>query len=265
MTKEEAIKRIKDWNLDNDKIEVLSVIIPELAESEEEKLSKKLHECVCRAINNDKLPYEERKYISEKVIPYLENLEKQKEQKATWNEEDDIEISVLINALGEFETYGGDFTKEKNWLKSLKKRMQPQSIQELSKEVIIEYVDLGLPSGTFWKLINEKGYYTFDEAVEKFSNQLPTKEQWEELKKNCNWKWKGNGYDVTGPNGNMIFLPTNGYRLGTNVHSVGMYGSYWSSKHYNNDFAYYMGFGANFLDVNYYSHNTGRSVRLVKQ
>jgi len=53
------------------------------------------------------------------------------EQKPVWNEEDDIEISVLINALGEFETYRGDFTKEKNWLKTLKERVQPK--QELSE------------------------------------------------------------------------------------------------------------------------------------
>jgi hypothetical protein len=56
------------------------------------------------------------------------------EQKPTWSEEDDIEISVLINALGELETYGGDFSKQKNWLKSLKDRIQPQPKQEWSKE-----------------------------------------------------------------------------------------------------------------------------------
>jgi hypothetical protein len=46
------------------------------------------------------------------------------EQKSAWSEEDDIEISVLINALRELETYGGDFSKEKNWLESLKERMK---------------------------------------------------------------------------------------------------------------------------------------------
>lgn len=68
--------------------DVMTKVFPELRESDDEKLSKKLHECVCRAINNDKLPYEERKYISEKVIPYLENLEKQNEQKITNSKED---------------------------------------------------------------------------------------------------------------------------------------------------------------------------------
>ena len=42
MTKEEAIRRIKSWNLDSDDMEVLSVVIPELAESEDEKIRKEL-------------------------------------------------------------------------------------------------------------------------------------------------------------------------------------------------------------------------------
>ena len=42
MTKEEAIRRIKSWNLDSDDMEVLSVIIPELYESEDEKIRKSL-------------------------------------------------------------------------------------------------------------------------------------------------------------------------------------------------------------------------------
>ena len=37
MTREEAIRRIKAWNLDSDDMEVLAVVIPELAESEKEK------------------------------------------------------------------------------------------------------------------------------------------------------------------------------------------------------------------------------------
>ena len=36
MTREEAIRRIKAWNLDADDMEVLSEVIPELKESEDE-------------------------------------------------------------------------------------------------------------------------------------------------------------------------------------------------------------------------------------
>ncbi len=36
-----------------------------------------------------------------------------------------------------------------------------------------EYIDLGLPSGTLWATENEEGYFTFDEAVEKYGDSLP--------------------------------------------------------------------------------------------
>ena len=44
MTREEAIRRIKAWNLDSDDMEVLSVVIPELQESEDEKIRRTLVE-----------------------------------------------------------------------------------------------------------------------------------------------------------------------------------------------------------------------------
>ena len=47
------------------------------------------------------------------------------------------------------------------------------------------YVDLGLPSGTLWRNSNEGGdyaRYTYDEAISRFGNKLPTKQQLEELK-----------------------------------------------------------------------------------
>jgi hypothetical protein len=47
----------------------------------------------------------------------------------------------------------------------------------------MEYVDLGLPSATLWKAVDEPGFYTYDEAMNKFNNQLPTSAQLEELKK----------------------------------------------------------------------------------
>ena len=42
MTREEAIRRIRMWNLDEDDREVLSVVIPELAETEDQRLLKEL-------------------------------------------------------------------------------------------------------------------------------------------------------------------------------------------------------------------------------
>ncbi len=46
--------------------------------------------------------------------------------------------------------------------------------------------------------------------------RMPTHEEASELRNHCTWTWEGrngvNGYKVTGPNGNSIFLPAAGYR-----------------------------------------------------
>lgn len=77
------------------------------------------------------------------------------------------------------------------------------------------YTDLGLPSGTLWKNSNETDkieYLCPIEASYKYESALPTKEQWEELIDNCKWEWTNNPYgaNVTGPNGNSIFLSADG-------------------------------------------------------
>ncbi len=93
------------------------------------------------------------------------------------------------------------------------------------------YVDLGLPSGTLWKEENETGgLYTYDQAVAKFGNDLPTNEQLEELKAACRWTWTGNGYQVEGPSGATITLPAEGgSSCDGKVCHVGSRGYYWSS------------------------------------
>jgi hypothetical protein len=59
--------------------------------------------------------------------------------------------------------------------------------------------------------------------------RMPTKEEFEELCEKCNWEWTGSGCEVTGPNGNSIYLPAAGYRDGETLYRDGLYGSYWSS------------------------------------
>lgn len=46
MTREEAIRRIKAWNLDPDDMEVLSAVVPELAESEDERIRKAIESII---------------------------------------------------------------------------------------------------------------------------------------------------------------------------------------------------------------------------
>ena len=111
-----------------------------------------------------------------------------------------------------------------------------------------EYVDLGLPSGTKWKTINERGHYSFDYARRTFNNnlpttsdagKLPTEEQFKELINKCQWSWSYYGYMVTGPNDNVIFLPASGISdpVG-NVEYHDKQGGYWSSTYYRLLFIY---------------------------
>lgn len=128
-------------------------------------------------------------------------------------------------------------------------------------------VDLGLSSGTLWKDKNEEGgFYTYDQAISKFGDKLPTKEQLEELKNSCQWTWTGNGYKVVGPNGQSIVLPAAGYRnCDGSVGSVGAYGSCWSSTPDGSDYAWYLYFYSGGVDLDNYDYRGGgQSVRLVQ-
>ncbi len=64
--------------------------------------------------------------------------------------------------------------------------------------------------------------------------RMPTKAEQDELRNNCTWQWTTlngvSGCRVTGPNGNSIFLPAAGCRLGAGVNSQGYSGYFWSSS-----------------------------------
>ena len=146
---------------------------------------------------------------------------------------------------------------------SMRGRNNGQSVRLVQQK----YVDLGLPSGTLWKDSNEDGYYAYDEAVRKFGSRLPTKAQFEELKDKCTWTWMGNGYKVTGPNGNSITFPATGIRGYTGeVVDLGKNGSYWSSTPYDSEFAWNLIFNSEGMGVDFYYRSleqSGESVRLV--
>ena len=64
--------------------------------------------------------------------------------------------------------------------------------------------------------------------------RMPTDEEFTELRTNCTWTWTTendvNGYKVTAPNGNSIFLPAAGGWNESSLYLEGSLGYYWSSS-----------------------------------
>ncbi len=139
-----------------------------------------------------------------------------------------------------------------------------QTVQEKERKGL---VDLGLPSGTLWKDKNEGGeFYTYEQAINKFGDELPTKEQFEELRSKCQWTWTGNGYKVTGLNGNYISLPAAGDRgCGGSLIDMGRpYGYYWSSTPSGSDDAWDLYFDSDNVRMVHSKRCNEHSVRLVQ-
>ena len=101
--------------------------------------------------------------------------------------------------------------------------------------------------------------------------RMPTKAELDELRYECDWEWitmNGvNGFQVTGSNGNSIFLPAAGYRDGTDVNDRGSYGYYWSAtlNEYDSSGAYYLVFGSGSHGWSNYPRLHGRTVRPVTE
>ena len=79
--------------------------------------------------------------------------------------------------------------------------------------------------------------------------RMPDEDEFRELLNRCNWTWitcNGvNGYKVTGPNGNSIFLPSTGCCVGSS-NSGYNYGSYWSGTLSDSyECAYFLSFHTN--------------------
>ena len=99
--------------------------------------------------------------------------------------------------------------------------------------------------------------------------RMPTTEEEQELIYSCTWTWTTlngvNGYRVTGPNGNSIFLPAAGYRGWQGVYDQGSIGYYWSSLLYNSDSytACHLHFVSSRCYWNSYNRSYGLAVRPV--
>jgi hypothetical protein len=156
------------------------------------------------------------------------------------------------------------------------------SMTKVEEPVVPEgYVDLGLPSGTLWKTTNETNpadpdhdFYTFDEAVAAFGDNMPTKQQLQELIEECQWTLDDaqNVVTFTGPNGNTLELPrkgkrsTNGvvYYDGSDGNPAGA--SYWSGTAIDATYAWRLDSGGFASGVYMYDgkRGAGASIRLVK-
>ena len=101
--------------------------------------------------------------------------------------------------------------------------------------------------------------------------RMPTIAEMEELKNKCTWQWTTQsgvyGYEVTGPNGNSIFLPAAGYCDGSSRYDAGEGGYYWSSapNEGNGSSACYLDFGSGYHYVDWFHRYRGRTVRPVSE
>lgn len=103
--------------------------------------------------------------------------------------------------------------------------------------------------------------------------RMPTFDQIKELLDECKWTWTKqngvNGVKVTGPNGNSIFFPASGCRIGSDgsLNDVGNYGYYWSASAYgsNTNDARNLSFTSSYWDWNGSYRSYGLPVRVVAE
>ena len=100
--------------------------------------------------------------------------------------------------------------------------------------------------------------------------RIPTLNEWIELQQKCKWEWIENdafcGYNITGSNGNSIFLPALGKQIGNNLVSENTKGYNWTSnKRLEYDYACYIYFDKDIVDYDAEPYsNVMRFIRPVK-
>lgn len=100
--------------------------------------------------------------------------------------------------------------------------------------------------------------------------RMPTYAEIDELANKCHWQWDEakKGYQVTGPNGNSIFIPATGYYNENTLHFGDTEGYYWSKEldPYQTDYARTLRFTPRVVHhENYYEapRDMGLAVRAV--
>ena len=97
--------------------------------------------------------------------------------------------------------------------------------------------------------------------------RMPTDAEWTALLGNCTWEWKNNGYLVTGPNGNSIFLRVTGRVVDSIINALDACGYYWSSSLNTNSpsLAYYVYFNSHTVRSESCNRCLGLSIRPVSE
>ena len=100
--------------------------------------------------------------------------------------------------------------------------------------------------------------------------RMPTYDQQTELREKCTWTWTTlngvEGYEVKGPNGNVIFLPAAGCRDDEDLDGTGRDGRYWSTT-LDTNYPYradYLFFNSDKIAWEDDSRCYGRSIRPVR-
>ena len=165
----------------------------------DKEMSELLHIVICRYINDPDISYPERENVSKKILPYVELLEKQGEQKPAWSKEDEEIVEALndyvknLNILfseikiGDKDILSKEFReKVQSWLKTLKPQPK-QYWSEEDKKALKVVTDIFEQYGVH--LLN---YPAFIHWLKTLPNRItfnpywkPTKEQLKQLGKYC--------------------------------------------------------------------------------
>lgn len=187
-----------------------------------------------------------------------------------------------MNLLGVFSIING--SNEKSIDLGLSVKWASCNVGASSPEEYGDYFAWGeiQPKATYTE-VNSK---TYNKEISAFSGNLeydaatanwggawrmPTYAECKDLCNKCKWEWVTQngvkGYRVTGLNGNNIFLPAAGYRLGSSLIDAGYDGWIWSSMPDERSTmeAYSLIFNNCYHDFNWFKRYCGHSVRPVSR
>lgn len=137
MTREEALNKVRQMTLSRETMEILQALVPELKDSDDERTRKEIINYLDFAESHNLL----RAADCEKKKRWLAYLEKQKEQKHEWNDEDKsmLNKTIAVIKLEQREHAPGTDewiirSKAIRWIESLPERLNPKPKQEWGED-----------------------------------------------------------------------------------------------------------------------------------